>query len=99
MPFLTLFVRRTDKTDLLLNYSFSFADYTQSDFSTNPLSPPPVGNRYQQHAFQAVLSHRISKSFTTRLQYGYYYFNEPTLAGAADFRANAIFGMLTYHFR
>jgi mono/diheme cytochrome c family protein len=89
----------SDKTDLLLNYSFSFADYTQGDFSTNPLSPPPVGSRYQQHAFQAVLSHRISKSFTTRLQYGYYYYNEPTLAGAADFRANAIFGMLTYHFR
>ena len=60
-------------------------------------SPPPLGIRYQQHAVQATLSRRLTKNLTTRLQYGYYYYAEPSLAGANDYRVHSIFGVLSYH--
>jgi hypothetical protein len=86
-------------TDLALNYSFSLGDYAHHDFDSNPQSPPPLGIRYQQHAVQAVLSRHISKSFTTRLRYAFYYYDEPTAGGATDYTAHTIFATLTYHLR
>jgi hypothetical protein len=83
-------------TDLSLNYSFSLADYAHNDTSTNPESPPPLGIRYQQHAIRAILSRRLSKSFTARLQYAFYYYEEPTLGGANDYRAHSIFATVSY---
>jgi len=83
-------------TDLTLNYSFSLGDYAHHDYVSNPESPPPLGIRYQQHAVQAVLSRRLSKSFTTRLRYAFYYYDEPTAGGAADYQAHTIFATLTY---
>ena len=88
-----------ETTDLMLNYSFSLADYTQESSAPNPESPPPLGIRYQQHALQAILSRRVGQSFTTRLQYGFYYYDEPTLAGASNYRAQTILASLTYRFR
>jgi len=86
-------------TDLTLNYSFSLADYAQNNFVSNPGSPPPLGIRYQQHAVQTVLSRRVSKNFTTRLQYAFYYYDEPTAGGAANYKAHTVFATLTYRFR
>ncbi len=83
-------------TDLTLNYSFSLGDYAHHDFDSNPESPPPLGIRYQQHAVQAVFSRRLSKSFTTRLRYAFYYYDEPTAGGASDYQAHTIFATLTY---
>jgi cytochrome c len=86
-------------TDLLLNYSFSLADYSQANFQPSPTSPPPLGIRYQQHALQAAISRRLSKRLTTRLQYGYYYYDEPTAAAVNNYRVQSIFATLTYHLR
>jgi len=86
-------------TDVMLSYSFSSADYAQDNAGSNPASPPPLGIHYQQHALQAVLSRRVSRNFTTRLQYGFYYYDEPTAAGATNYKAHMILASLTYRFR
>ena len=86
-------------TDLSLNYSFSLADYAQPSVPANPNSPPPLGMRYQQHAVQAGISRRIHKNLTTRLQYGYYYYDEPTLDGANNYKVHSLFATLTYRLR
>jgi hypothetical protein len=86
-------------TDLTLNYSFSLGDYAHNDSVSNPDSPPPLGIRYQQHAVQAVLSRRVSKNFTARLQYAFYFYDEPTAGGATDYKAHTIFATLTYRWR
>ena len=86
-------------TDLSMTYSFSLGDYAHHDFDANPESPPPLGIRYQQHAIQAALSRRLSKNFTTRLRYAYYYYDEPTAGGAVNYKAQTIFATLTYRFR
>jgi hypothetical protein len=86
----------TEKSDLLLSYSYSKADYTQGPAAF--ASPPPVGINYQQHALQAALSRRINKHLTTRLQYGFFYYDEPTSAGVNNFKAHSIFGNVTYQF-
>ena len=87
----------SDSTDLSVNYTLSMADYTQPDLPFNASSPPPLGLRYHQHALQAALSHRVSKNLTTRLQYGYYYYGEPTSGYANNYRAQALFATVTYH--
>lgn len=87
------------KTDVSLNYSVSIGDYSQGYSADNPNTPPPLGIRYQQHALQAILSRRINKNLSTRLQYGFYHYNEPSLASVNDYAAHAVFASLTYHFR
>jgi hypothetical protein len=78
-------------TDASISYSFSLGDFSeQFNFS----SPPPVGIRYQQHAVRAGISRRINKNMTTRLQYGYYAYDEPSLAGANDYTAHSVFATL-----
>jgi hypothetical protein len=87
------------KTDVLLNYSFSLADYSQSNVQLAANTPPPLGIRYQQHGLQAAVSHRVSSKLTTRLQYGYFYYDEPTAAGVNNYKVHSIFATLTYHLR
>ena len=87
----------TAKTDFLLNYAFSLADYSQPDPDPFGGSPPPLGIHYQQHAVRATLSHRVNRNITTRLQYGFYYYAEPSLVGADNYRAHTIFATLTFH--
>jgi mono/diheme cytochrome c family protein len=81
--------------DLTGSYSFSYADYSQGNF----VAGLPVGIRYQQHAVQAGLSRKFGKNLTTRLQYGYFYYDEPTSGNVNNYRANAIFATLTYRFQ
>jgi len=88
-----------NSTDLLLNYSFSLGDYSQSNSQINPNSPPPLGIRYQQHGLQAAIAHRLSKDLSIRLQYGFYLYDEPTVAGVNDYRAQSVFATLRYRFR
>lgn len=85
-------------TDLLLNYSFSLADYSQSNEVTGPNTPPPLGIKYQQHALQAAISWRLRKNVATRLQYGFYYYDEPTAQDVNNYTAHSIFATLTYSF-
>ena len=44
---------------------------------------------------QATLSRRLTKNFSTRLQYGYFHYAEPSLSGANDYQAHTIFAVLT----
>lgn len=84
-------------TDFSLNYGFSMADYNQGALTFN--SPPAVGIRYQQHAVHAALSRRLNEYLSVRLQYGFYYYNEPPANGANDYRAHSVFATLNYRFR
>jgi len=84
-------------TDLALSYSFSRGDYSD-DRTITPTTPLPMGIKYQQHALQAALIRRISKHLTTRLQYGFYYYDEPSLAGADNYKAHTVLATLVYHF-
>ena len=86
-------------TDLLLSYSLSLADYSQENAPQLVTSPPPLGIRYQQHAVQVALSHRFNRNLSTRIQYGYFYYDEPPAAGANNYKAHSLFASLTYHFR
>ena len=86
------------KTDFTLGYSVSIADYLQNN-QPNPLSPPPLGMQYEQHAAQAGISRRFNNHFTGRLQYAYFRYNEPSLLGFSDYNAHSVFATLTYHFR
>jgi hypothetical protein len=82
---------------VLLSYSFSRGDY--SDDRTIGISTPlPLGIKYEQHALQVALIRHINKYQTTRFQYGFYYYDEPTLAGADNYRAHTVLATLTYHF-
>ena len=89
----------TKKTDLLVSYSCSLGDYSQEPGASNLSSSPPLGLHYQQYALQAGLSHHFSKNLTTRLQYGYYMYEEPPALGVNDYHAHMIFASLTYHMR
>lgn len=86
-----------EKTDLSLSYSFSRGDYSDNRTITTT-TPLPLGIKYQQHALQAALIRRINKHLTTRLQYGFYYYDEPTLAGADNYKAHTVLATLVYHF-
>ena len=79
-------------TDLFANYSFSEADYGQSNLAAGL----PLGIEYQQHALGVGLARRFGKNVTARLQYGYYRYAEPTSGGAANYSATAIFAALTF---
>jgi len=87
------------KTDFLVSYSFSYGDYTPEPGASNLSRSPPLGLEYQQHALQAGLSHRFSKDFSARIQYGYYMYDEPPALGVNNYTAHMIFASLTYHMR
>jgi hypothetical protein len=84
----------TKKTDLTASYSFSTADFRQDNFS----SGLPVGMRYDLHGLLAGVVSRRTKNLTTKLQYGYYHYNEPASGGANDYTAHAVFVSLHLRF-
>ncbi len=79
------------KSDVLLTYLFSKADFSQDNFA----SGLPLGIRFQQHSLQAGLTRRFSRNIITKLQYAFYYYDEPTAGGADNYRANSILAMLS----
>jgi hypothetical protein len=79
-----------DKTDLHANYSFSWADYAQDNFTAGL----PVGVRYQQHALTLGLARRVSTNISAKLQYGFYYYDEPSSGGANNYVAHSVFATL-----
>jgi hypothetical protein len=88
----------SQNVDLLLSYSFSLGDFAQSSSPINPNSPPIVGIKYQEHAVHAALCRRIGKYVSTSLQYSFYYYDEPSTAGANNYKAQTVSAALTYHF-
>ena len=77
----------TARTDLTASYNYSTANYRQ-DILTDGLA---LGMRYDRQAIQAGLSSRWSEQLTTKLQYGFYHYNEPSAGGANDYSAHAVF--------
>ncbi len=81
-------------TDLYVGYLFSEADYGQDNFAAGL----PLGVQYQRHSAQFRWVRRLGKNLSTQLQYRFDYFDEPSSGGAVNYRANSIFGLLTYRF-
>jgi mono/diheme cytochrome c family protein len=77
-------------TDLIATYSFSRADYRQH----NEADGLPLGIFYDRHAVTAGISRRLLKNMTARLQYGFFYYNEPSAGGANNYRAHAVLASL-----
>src|SRR5258708_27628391 len=82
----------SQNTDLFANYSFSDANYGQNNFADGL----PVGMKYQQHGIQGGIAHCFGKNATLKLQYGYFYYSEPSSGRANNYTANAIFGVFTF---
>ena len=81
-----------EASDLFAGYVFSKADFGQD----NAASAVPVGIDYQMHSAQVGLSHRFNKYITSKLQYRFNYYEEPTSGGAANYRAHTIFANLAF---
>jgi hypothetical protein len=77
-------------TDFSVGWNFSEANFGQKNGPT----VVPVGIRYQEHGVEAALARRFGKNVTTRLQYNFDYYHEPSSGGAADFRAHTVFATL-----
>jgi mono/diheme cytochrome c family protein len=84
----------TKKTDLTAGYTFSRADFGQDNYADGL----PVGMRYDLHGLQAGVISKCTKNLTTRLQYGFYHYDEPTSGGANDYTAHSIFASLSLRF-
>lgn len=82
-------------TDLFAGYSFSEANYGQNNFAAGL----PLGIQYQQHSAQVGLTRRLGKNISAKLQYRFDYYDEPSSGGANNYRANSVFGVLTFRFR
>ncbi|MHB8520672.1 MAG: c-type cytochrome domain-containing protein [Limisphaerales bacterium] len=78
-------------TDLRATYSYSRADYGQS----NAAAGLPLGLAYDWHGVQIGVGRRFKKNLSFNLQYAFYYYDEPTSGGVNNFRAHAIFAMLS----
>ena len=74
-----------DKTDLRASYTFSRADYRQQ----NDAAGLPLGIVYRQHGATASLTRRLLKNMSGTVQYGFFYYTEPTSGGANNYKAHA----------
>jgi hypothetical protein len=77
-------------TDLHATYSFSRADYRQH----NEADGLPLGIFYDRHAVMAGITRRLLKNMTGTLQYGFFYYHEPTSGGANNYTAHAVLASL-----
>lgn len=82
-------------TDLFAGYVFSGADYGQNNFAGGL----PLGIRYQRHSAQVGLTRHFGRNVSTRLQYRFDYYNEPSSGGANNYCANSVIGTLNFSFR
>ncbi len=78
-------------TDLQAGYAFSCADYGQNNYDDGL----PLGVNYSQHSLTAGVARRYGKQIALKLQYGFYYYDDPGSGGANNYIAHAIFTTLT----
>src|SRR5207253_2301008 len=81
----------SQKTTLDASYFFSRADYDQSDTA----AVFPVGLAYDRHGLTAGLTYHWKPTLSTKLQYGFFKYNEPSSAHATDYTAHAVMASLT----
>ena len=77
----------TPSTDLTANYTWSRADYGQDQFAGGL----PLGLDYELHGLQTGVSWKFRKRFTTRVQYGFYQYDEKNSGGYNNYTAHAVF--------
>jgi hypothetical protein len=76
-----------EKTDLLLSYVFSDADYAQD----NEAAGLPLGIDYQWHQLRAGVARQLFGKVSTRLDYVWYFYREPSSGDFNDFTGNGVF--------
>jgi hypothetical protein len=81
-------------TDWHANYSFSRGDYEQS----SSLDRVPFGLLYERHAVTTGLTRRFKKNITTRLEYGFFRYDEGGGREIADYTAHAVLATLNIRF-
>jgi len=79
-------------TDVFAGISFAAANYSQLQTS----APVPLGTDYTEANVQAGIVHRFTKTLSSKLQYRYSSYEDPSVNGAADFFAHSVFVTLTY---
>jgi hypothetical protein len=73
-----------NKTDLTLEYSYSYAD----NFVNNAAVGLPLGLNFQRHEVQAGVSRKISTNVVARLRYGFYSYDESSTGGFNNYIAH-----------
>jgi mono/diheme cytochrome c family protein len=81
-----------ERTDLLVGYAFSAGDYEPKG-QTEGL---PLGIRYQRHGLTTALLRKLTPTLQVSLQYAFFRYDEPSRAGATDYRAHWIAAGLTW---
>jgi len=81
----------TERTDLHGSYSFAYADYAHDNFSDGL----PLGLEFRRQGIEVGVSRRWLDTISTRLQYGFYKYDEPSRGHFTDYTAHAIFATVT----
>lgn len=76
-------------------YSFSKADFRQSDTGLNL----PIGIDYARHGVVTGLTKQISDDGSFRLQYGFFQYKEPSVASVNDYTAHGLVATFRWDFR
>jgi hypothetical protein len=84
----------SQNTDLFAGYSFSEANYGQDNFAAGL----PLGIEYQRNSVSVGVTRHFGPHVSTKLQYRYDYYAEPSSGGADNYRAQSIFGVLCFEF-
>lgn len=80
-----------ERTHFTATYSFSQGDYAQD----NAAEGLPLGLNYHRHTLLAGLRRQFKPGLVVSLQYGFYFYDEPTLGGAADYAGHGAFLFLS----
>lgn len=75
-------------------YSFSKADFRQSDTGLNL----PIGIDYDRHGIVTGLTKQINDDGSFRLQYGFFRYKEPSVAGVNDYTAHGLAATFRWDF-
>jgi len=79
------------KTDLTATYTYSWADYGQSNWGAGQ----PMGLAYDWHAVSAGITRRFKKNITTNLQYRFYQYDEENMGGGNNYTAHGVLASMT----
>jgi hypothetical protein len=82
-----------DRTDLMLTYDFSYANYGQD----NEADGLPLGIDYRRHGIRTGLGRHFWQRFRANLEYVWFYYDEPSSGHFKDYIAHGVFA--TVHVR
>ncbi len=80
-----------NRTDLTASYTYSRADYGQSNFADGL----PLGMDYDWHIISGGLTRRFKKNLTATLSYRYYQYDEASAGGFNDYTAHGVLLAMT----